>query len=89
MKKNKTTIAEENLTSFIEAEGGVSCAFVLYVFLWRLWYFCTTLRSTRIAKDDLEGQKKCGGLFFWFSIGIFWANFGVSVAGMCMSSNMC
>ncbi|XP_048743368.2 uncharacterized protein LOC130046285 [Ostrea edulis] len=72
---------KENLTAFIQAEGGVSCAFVLYVFLWRLWAFCQTSRTTRITRDDIEGQKKCGGLFFFLSIGIFWANFGVSVAG--------
>ncbi|XP_048743369.2 uncharacterized protein LOC125656826 [Ostrea edulis] len=79
-KKGKTT-GEENLTAFIQAEGGVSCAFVLYIFVWRLWAFCQTRRSKRITRAEVEGQNKCGGLFFFLSIGLFWANFGLCIAG--------
>ncbi|CAC5378073.1 unnamed protein product [Mytilus coruscus] len=65
-------VEEIDLPSFMKAEGGVLCAYILFVFGCRLLSICDTKRKQRIKRADVEGRKKCeGNLFFiWFSLSI-------------------
>ncbi|CAG2223615.1 unnamed protein product [Mytilus edulis] len=72
---------EEDLPSFMKAEGGVLCALVLYVFCWRLIFICDRKRTHRINKADLEGRKKCGGYLFFFCCGLCFATFVLCILG--------
>ncbi|XP_048755717.2 uncharacterized protein LOC125666579 isoform X2 [Ostrea edulis] len=72
---------EEDMTSFIQAEGGVMCATILYAFLCRILVLCDTYRKNRVSRGDLEGKKKCGGHLFFLGMGLYIANFGLCVAG--------
>ncbi|XP_071182051.1 uncharacterized protein [Mytilus edulis] len=78
---NGKTIEEEDLPSFMKAEGGVLCALVLYVFCWRLIFICDRKRTRRINKADLEGRKKCGGYLFFFCCGLCFATFVLCILG--------
>lgn len=79
-KKGKVR-ENDDLTGFIQAEGGVLCATVLYVFFIRLLIFIDNRRTQRKLKIDLEGQKKCGGYLFFLGLGLYIANFGLCIGG--------
>ncbi|XP_052064800.1 uncharacterized protein LOC127704705 [Mytilus californianus] len=74
-------VEEIDLPSFMKAEGGVLCAYVLFVFGCRLLGICDTKRKQRIKRADLEGRKKCGGNLFciWFCLSI--ASFVLCIPG--------
>jgi hypothetical protein len=72
---------EENMTSFIQAEGGVMCATVLFAFLCRLLLLCDIHRKNRVSRADLEGKKKFGGHLFFLGCGLYIANFGLCIGG--------
>ncbi|XP_056007691.1 uncharacterized protein LOC125666332 [Ostrea edulis] len=72
---------EEDMTSFIQAEGGVICATILYAFLCRILVLCDTHRKNRVSRGELEGKKKCGGNLFFLGMALYIANFGLCVAG--------
>ncbi|XP_076115245.1 uncharacterized protein LOC143083016 isoform X3 [Mytilus galloprovincialis] len=62
--ENGKKVEELDLPSFMKTEGGVLCALILFVFVWRLIGICDTKRTQRIKRVDLEGRKKCGGNLF-------------------------
>ncbi|XP_062610688.1 uncharacterized protein LOC134272479 [Saccostrea cucullata] len=79
--KDGKTKEEEDLTYFIQVEGGLLCATILFVFLWR---FCELMdiRSTkRHTRGDIEGKKKCYGHLFFVCLALFISNFAVCIAG--------
>nr|XP_022291290.1 uncharacterized protein LOC111102720 [Crassostrea virginica] len=79
-KKGKK-INEEDLTSFIQAEGGVLCATVLFISLLRALAICDRRRTQQKSKSELEEQKKRGGFLFMLCLGLYVVNFGICVAG--------
>ncbi|XP_061175544.1 uncharacterized protein LOC133184468 [Saccostrea echinata] len=71
----------EDLTVFIQAEGGLMCATILYAFLCRFFALLDSRRTHRQSRDDVEGKKKCGGHLFFLGLALYIANFGLIIAG--------
>nr|XP_022291571.1 uncharacterized protein LOC111102917 [Crassostrea virginica] len=80
-KGNKTSEDSEDLTSFIQAEGGVLCATVLFISFLRILEMCDVRSTQRKSKSDLEEQKKWGGLLFFLCLGLYIVNFALCNAG--------
>ena len=78
--KGKKT-SEEDLTSFIQTEGGVLCGTVLFISLLRALAICDRRRKQQKSRSELEEQKKRGGFLFMLCLGLYLANFGLCVAG--------
>ncbi|XP_061175545.1 uncharacterized protein LOC133184469 [Saccostrea echinata] len=79
-KKGKVE-EEEDLTGFIQVEGGILCATILYAFLCRFFGLLESRRTHRQSRDEIEGKKKCGCHLFFIGLALYIANFGFCVAG--------
>ena len=79
-------IESEDLTQFMQAEGGVVCATVLVVLLFlRLPRLVAAKRTKQLPQVSLEERKKFDGLIFFACFALYVASFGVCVAGMSVS----
>lgn len=72
---------EEDLTVFIQAEGGFLCATILIVFLIRLRLLFHLRRTQRITTADLQIAKLWDGRIFALYCGLYIVNFALCVAG--------
>ncbi|XP_062613875.1 uncharacterized protein LOC134275621 [Saccostrea cucullata] len=72
---------EESLTAFIQAEGRVLCATILWVFLCRI----NALRENRLKKpfsiSDIDGKNLLGAIFVFIGMVLYFADFGLCIAG--------
>ncbi|XP_062613866.1 uncharacterized protein LOC134275614 [Saccostrea cucullata] len=72
---------EENLSGFIQSEGGLICATVLFALLIRLLALLDMCRKHHHSRSELEGKKKCGGYLFFIGLALYIANFAVCIVG--------
>ncbi|XP_062609836.1 uncharacterized protein LOC134271640 isoform X3 [Saccostrea cucullata] len=72
---------EEDLTKFIQAEGGVLCVTILWVFLWRINVLCEICRKKRLTRPDMDKKKLLGAIFLFIDMVLNFTVFGLCIAG--------
>lgn len=81
IKRNTTVREVTNLTSFIQAEGGLLCGTVLFQVLYRLHKRAGLRRTERGTKADLNGHKDTAAILYVIKMALYLANFGLCIGG--------